>query len=75
MLRHERCMHRYKSHVLVRVGTSPHRSVYTRQRDGQFDDIVIGEDMSAKILKDTLEGRKIVELRRRGKQMWFVLDK
>ncbi|CBJ48484.1 conserved unknown protein [Ectocarpus siliculosus] len=44
-------------------------------RDGQFDDIVIGEDMTAKSLKDTLEGRKIVELRRRGKQMWFVLDK
>ncbi|CAN0078826.1 unnamed protein product, partial [Ectocarpus sp. 13 AM-2016] len=44
-------------------------------RDGQFDDIVIGEDVTAKSLKDTLEGRKIVELRRRGKQMWFVLDK
>lgn len=46
-----------------------------KQRDGQFDDIVIGEDVTAKSLKDTLEGRKIVELKRRGKQMWFVLDK
>lgn len=45
------------------------------QRDGQFDDLVIGEDVTEKSLKRTLEGRKIVELRRRGKQMWFVLDK
>ncbi|CAM9174791.1 unnamed protein product [Pylaiella littoralis] len=44
-------------------------------RDGQFDDIVIGEGVTAKGLKSSLEGRKIVELRRRGKQMWFVLDK
>lgn len=45
------------------------------QRDGQFDDLVIGEDVTEKSLKATLEGRKIVELKRRGKQMWFVLDK
>lgn len=45
------------------------------QRTGQFDDLVIGEGVTAKGLKKTLEGRKVVELRRRGKQMWFVLDK
>lgn len=45
------------------------------QRTGQFDDLVIGEGLTAEGLKDTLEGRKIVELRRRGKQMWFVLDR
>ena len=45
------------------------------QRTGQFDDLVIGEGVTAEGLKKALEGRKIVELRRRGKQMWFVLDK
>lgn len=45
------------------------------QRTGQFDDLVIGEGVTVGGLKKTLEGRKIVELRRRGKQMWFVLDK
>lgn len=45
------------------------------QRDGQFDDLVIGEDVTDKSLKSTLEGRTVVALKRRGKQMWFVLDK
>ena len=45
------------------------------QRDGQFDNLVIGEEMTAEKLTASLEGRKIVALKRRGKQMWFLLDK
>lgn len=45
------------------------------QRDGQFDELVIGEDVTPRSLKSSLEGRTIVDLKRRGKQMWFVLDK
>ncbi|CAN0526246.1 unnamed protein product, partial [Scytosiphon promiscuus] len=44
-------------------------------RDGQFDELVIGEDVTPVSLKSSLEGRTIVDLKRRGKQMWFVLDK
>lgn len=45
------------------------------QRDGQFDELVIGEDVTPVSLRSSLEGRTIVDLKRRGKQMWFVLDK
>ncbi|CAM9850552.1 unnamed protein product, partial [Discosporangium mesarthrocarpum] len=45
------------------------------QRHGLFDDIVIGEDITAESLKLALEHRTILAVRRRGKQLWFELDK
>lgn len=45
-----------------------------KQRDGQFDGIVIGEDVTVESLQQSLEGRQIVDLKRRGKQMWMVFD-
>eukprot|EP00903_Cladosiphon_okamuranus_P009333 g8901.t1 len=61
------------------LGSTITRAIVTEQgggpRSGQFDDLVIGEGVTAECLKKTLEGRDIIELRRRGKQMWFVLDK
>lgn len=45
-----------------------------KQRDGKFDDIVIGEDVTVEKLRQALEGRKIEDIKRRGKQMWMVFD-
>lgn len=53
---------------------SPHLFL-SAQRDGKFDELVIGEDVTAERLTTAIEGRTIVALKRRGKQMWFVLDR
>ena len=42
-------------------------------RDGQFDDIVIGEGLDAAQLAAALVGRKLATVKRKGKQLWFEM--
>lgn len=42
-------------------------------RDGQFDEIVICEGVRAGDLAAALVGRKLANVRRKGKQLWFEL--
>jgi len=44
-------------------------------RDGMFDDIVVDENVSELSLNQALEGREIIEVGRRGKQLYFIHDK
>ena len=42
-------------------------------RDGQFDDSVIAEGVTADVLAVSLQDRWVLGVRRRGKQLWVEL--
>ena len=43
-------------------------------RDGQFDEIVIGESVTEAALTESLVGRELCSTHRKGKQMWLHLS-